>query len=71
MARRNRLYRNSIQYQLYLNRLNSRLDYIKELKEKHEETGVISWILLKEIIELKQFLRFNGLKLNEDWYEQL
>ena len=71
MARRNRLYRNSIRYQLYLNGLNSRLDRIKQLKEKYKETGVISWILLKEITELKQFLEFNGLKLNEDWYEQL
>ena len=71
MARRNRLYKNSLQYQLYLNQLNTRLDRIKDLKEQHEKTGVISWILLREIIELKQFLQFHKLKLNEEWYEQL
>ena len=71
MARRNRLYKNSVAYQQYINGLNSRLDRIKGLKEKYEETGVISWILLREITELKQFLQFYNLKLNEDWYEQL
>ena len=39
---RNRLYRNSIQYQQYLNGLNSRLDRIKGLKAKYEEIEVIS-----------------------------
>ena len=68
---RNRLYKNRVPYQQYLNRLNSRIDRIKGLKEKYEETGVISWILLREVMELKQFLKFYGLKLNEDWYEQL
>ena len=71
MAKRNKLYKNSTSYQLYLNRLNSQLDYIKELKKKHQETGVISWILLREITELNKFLEFYNLKLNEDWYEQL
>ena len=71
MAKRNKLYRNSVSYQQYLNGLNSRLDHIKKLKKKYKETRVISWILLREITELKQFLKFHGLKLNEDWYEQL
>ena len=71
MAKRNRLYKNSVVYQQYINGLNSRLDRIKGLKKKYEETGVISWILLREITELKQFLQFYNLKLNEDWYEQL
>ena len=44
MAKRNRLYKNSVTYQLYLNGLNSRLDYIKQLKKKHQETGIILWI---------------------------
>ena len=68
---RNRLYKNSVTYQRYLNGLNSRLEWIKNLKKKYEETGVISWIILREITELKQFLKFHRLKLNEDWYEQL
>ena len=42
MARRNRLYKNSVVYQQYINGLNSRLDRIKGLKRKYEETGVIS-----------------------------
>ena len=71
MARRNRLYKNSVVYQQYINGLNLRLDRIRGLKGKHEETGVISWILLKEITELNQFLQFYNLKLNDDWYEQL
>ena len=71
MVKRNKHYKNSVPYQLYLNGLNSRLDYIKQLKKKHQETGVIFWILLKEITELNQFLKFYGLKLNEDWYEEL
>ena len=71
MARRNRLFKNSIAYQQYINGLNSRLDRIKSLKEKHKETGVISWILLREITEINQFLQFYKLKLNDDWYEQL
>ena len=71
MARRNRLYKNSVVYQQYINGLNSRLDHIKELKGKHEETRVISWILLREITELNQFLQFYNLKLNDNWYEQL
>jgi len=68
---RNRLYRNSVTYQRYLNGLNSRIERIKKLKEEYERTGVISWILLREVTELKQFLKFNGLTLNQDWYEQL
>jgi len=68
---RNKFYRNSVSYQLYLNGLNLRFDYIKSLKKKHEETGVIFWILLREITELKQFLKFHRAKLNENWYEQL
>jgi len=68
---RNKLYKNSVQYKIYLQGLNSRLDYIKILKEKHQQTGVISWILLREITELKKFLAFYNLKLEEDWYEQL
>ena len=71
MAKRNRLYKNSVTYQGYLNGLNSRLDRIKNLKETYEEMGVISWILLREITELEQFLKFHRLKFNEDWYEQL
>ena len=71
MAKRNRLYKNSVEYQQYINGLNSRLDRIKGLKEKHEETGVISWILLREITELKKFLQFYKLHLNNDWYDQL
>ena len=71
MAKRNKLYKNSVPYQLYLNGLNSRLDYIKQLKKKHQETGVISWILLREVTELQKFLKFHGLRLEEDWYEEL
>ena len=56
MAKRNRLYKNSVTYQRYLNGLNFRLERIKNLKKKYEETGVISWILLREITELRQFL---------------
>ena len=71
MVKRNKLYKNSVVYQQYINGLNSRLDRIKGLKKKHEETGVISWILLREITELEKFLQFYNLKLNQDWYEQL
>ena len=71
MVKRIKLYQNSVPYQIYLNRLNSRLDYIKQLKKKHQETGVISWILLREVTELQKFLKFHGLKLEEDWYEKL
>ena len=66
MVKRNKSYKNSVPYQLYLNGLNSRLDYIKELKKKHQETGVISWILLREVTELQKFLKFYNLKLEKD-----
>ena len=68
---RNKLFKNSVQYKIYLQGLNSKLNYIKILKERQQATGVISWILLREIIELNKFLAFYRLKLEEDWYEQL
>ena len=71
MAKKNKAYKNSVLYQLYLNGFNSRLDYIKQLKMKYQKIGIISWILLREITELQKFLKFHRLKLEKDWYEQL